>query len=176
MATFAIVACNDVETDTFPEPEPPVETIEVESVEVAPTTIELAIGEETQLSASVLPVDAQYTLEWISTNDDVVTVADGVVKGIASGTAIVMAKAGNRTGSCTVSVVGVPVESITLNYHELELEERGVYTLSATVLPEVRHIPISSQSMVQALLRHSARDRLLSPPRQASVQTSVLLL
>lgn len=57
VATFAIVACN--ETDTFPEPEPPVETIEVESVEVAPTTIELAIGEETQLSASVLPVDAQ---------------------------------------------------------------------------------------------------------------------
>ena len=136
VAAFAIVACNDVATDTFPEPEPPVVIIEVESVEVAPTTIELAIGEETQLSASVLPADAQYTLEWISTNDDVVTVADGVVKGIASGTAIVMAKAGNKTGSCTVSVVGVPVESITLNYHELELEERGAYTLSATVLPE----------------------------------------
>ena len=136
VAAFAIVACNDVDSDTFPEPEPPVETIEVESVEVAPTTIELAIGEEEQLTANVLPVDAQYTLEWISTNDDVVTVVDGVVKGIAPGTAIVMAKAGDKTGSCTVSVVGVPVESVTLDYHTLELEERAAFTLSATVLPE----------------------------------------
>lgn len=66
----------------------------------------------------------------------VVTVVDGVVKGIAPGTAIVMAKAGDKTGSCTVSVVGVPVESVTLDYHTLELEERAAFTLSATVLPE----------------------------------------
>lgn len=136
VAAFAIVACNDVDTDTFPEPEPPVETITVESVVVTPSNTELAIGEEEQLSVEVLPANAEYTLEWISTNDDVVTVVDGVVKGIAPGTAIVMAKAGDKTGSCTVSVVGVPVESVTLDYHTLELEERAAFTLSATVLPE----------------------------------------
>ncbi len=136
VAAFAIVACNDVDTDTFPEPEPPVETITVESVVVTPSNTELAIGEEEQLSVEVLPANAEYTLEWISTNDDVVTVVDGVVKGIAPGTAIVMAKAGDKTGSCTVSVVGVPVEAVTLDYHTLELEERAAFTLSATVLPE----------------------------------------
>ena len=31
------------------------------------------------------------------------------------GTAIVMAKAGDKTGSCTVSVVGVPVESVVIS-------------------------------------------------------------
>lgn len=136
MIAFAVVACNDVDSDTFPEPEPPVETITVESVVVTPSNTELAIGEEEQLSVEVLPANAEYTLEWISTNDDVVTVVDGVVKGIAPGTAIVMAKAGDKTGSCTVSVVGVPVESVTLDYHTLELEERAAFTLSATVLPE----------------------------------------
>ena len=47
-----------------------------------------------------------------------------------------MAKAGNKTGNCTVTVVGVPVESVTLNHHELELEEGSAYTLTATIAPE----------------------------------------
>ncbi len=69
MIAFAVVACNDVDSDTFPEPEPPVETITVESVVVTPSNTELAIGEEEQLSVEVLPANAEYTLEWISTND-----------------------------------------------------------------------------------------------------------
>ena len=113
-----------------------VPAIEVESVVITPATYELSVDEEATLSVDVLPADAEYTLEWISTNDGVVTVTDGTIKGIAPGTAIVMAKAGNKTGNCTVTVVGVPVESITLNHHELELEEGSAYTLTATIAPE----------------------------------------
>ena len=101
--------------------QPPIKvpSIEVESVVVTPATYELSVDEEATLSAEVLPADAEYTIEWISTNESIVTVADGTIKGIAPGTAIVMAKAGNKTGNCTVTVVGVPVQSITLNHHEL---------------------------------------------------------
>lgn len=110
--------------------------VAVESVIVDPTSIELGINEEVELNVEVLPVDADYAIEWITTNADVVAVTDGRIKGIAPGTAIIMAKAGDKTGSCTVSVVGIPVESVTLDYHEFEIEEGNNFTFSATVLPE----------------------------------------
>lgn len=131
LCSILFAAC-DKENTTTPEPEP----IAVESVVVTPSSCELIVDGEETLSVEILPADAEYTLEWISTNSDIVTVTDGVVKGIAPGTAIIMAKAGDKTGNCTVTVVGTPVESITLNYHELEMEEGGSYTLSATIAPE----------------------------------------
>lgn len=129
MFAIAVSGCEE------PEAPAPVEKIAVESVVVTPANCELLIGDELVLNVEVLPADAEYTLEWISTNDDVVTVEDGTICGVASGTAIVMAKAGDKTGSCTVTVVGTPVESVTLDYHELELEEGSSFTLTATVAP-----------------------------------------
>ena len=96
----------------------------------------MLVGEDIELSVAVYPEDAGYTIEWLSTNNDVATVVDGTVYGVASGTAIVMARAGDKTGNCTVTVVSTPVESVTLDYHELELEEGSTFTLSATVDPE----------------------------------------
>ena len=45
------------------------------------------------------------------------TVANGVVTGVAAGTATITASAGNKTASCTVTVtsVTVPVESVSFN-------------------------------------------------------------
>lgn len=131
LCSMLFVAC-DKEQEPIETPD----TIAVESVVVTPASCELTVDGEAQLNVEVLPADAEYTLEWISTNSDIVTVADGTIKGIAPGTAIVMAKAGDKTGNCTVTVVGTPVESITLNYHELELDEGGAFTLSATITPE----------------------------------------
>ena len=131
LCSMLFVAC-DKEQEPIETPD----TIAVESVVVTPASCELTVDGEAQLSVEVLPADAEYTLEWISTNSDIVTVADGTIKGIAPGTAIVMAKAGDKTGNCTVTVVGTPVESITLNYHELELDEGSAFTLSATITPE----------------------------------------
>jgi hypothetical protein len=131
LCSILFAAC-DKENDPINTPEP----IAVESVVVTPASCELAVAEEMTLSVEVLPADAEYTLEWISTNSDIIAVADGTIRGVAPGTAIIMAKAGDKTGNCTVTVVGTPVESITLNYHELELEEGGAFTLSATIAPE----------------------------------------
>lgn len=134
---FLFAICSLMFAACEPEKTPvEVPAVEVESVVVTPATYELSVDEEATLSVDVLPADAEYTIEWISTNENVVSVADGTIKGVAPGTAIVMAMAGNKTGNCTVTVVGVPVESVTLNYHELELEEGSAYTLTATILPE----------------------------------------
>ena len=134
LCSLLFVAC-DKENDPINTSTP--EKDKVESITVTPATLELEIGQTEQLAAEVLPADADVTLEWKSTNEAIVTVdADGKVTGIASGTAVVMAFAGDKTGSVIINVVGIPVESITLDYHELELMEGQQFTLSASVLPE----------------------------------------
>lgn len=105
---FALCSMLFVACDKEQEPIETPDTIAVESVVVTPASCELTVDGEAQLNVEVLPADAEYTLEWISTNSDIVTVADGTIKGIAPGTAIVMAKAGDKTGNCTVTVVGTP--------------------------------------------------------------------
>ena len=126
---FAVVACEKPEQSATEKPST------VDKVSVNPSTCEVLIGESITLEA-VVDAKGSYTLEWISTNEDVATVDNGTVTGLASGTAIVMAQAGGKTGSCTVSVVGVPVESVAIDQMELYMTEGDIFTLRATVLPE----------------------------------------
>ena len=58
----------------------------------------------------------------------------GKVTALYGGTAIISAKAGDRTATCTVTV-RTPVESVTLNTNILELKEGDTATLHATVSP-----------------------------------------
>ena len=128
-AAFAFAACEN--------PEPSGDSIPaVDKVSVNPSTCEVLIGETITLEA-VVEAKGGYKVEWLSTNEDVAKVDNkGTVTGVASGTAIVMAQAGNKTGSCTVNVVGVPVESVSIDEVEIYMEEGDVRTLRATVLPE----------------------------------------
>lgn len=109
----------------------------VESIKVTPETAEVLINGTFQLTAEVTPADAAVEVKWRSSNEDIATVSeDGTVTGIAAGNVIVMAEAGGLTADCMVSVVGAPVESITLDNHELEMVEGDVITLHAEVMPE----------------------------------------
>ena len=60
------VAC-DKEQEPIETPD----TIAVESVVVTPASCELTVDGEAQLNVEVLPADAEYTLEWITTNSDI---------------------------------------------------------------------------------------------------------
>ena len=129
-AAFAVVACET------PAPSQQNQTPTVDNVVVTPATCEVLIGETIDLDVVVTPEKYASSVQWLSTNPDVATVDNGTVKGVASGTAIIMAQAGNKTGSCTVNVVGTPVESVSIDQVEIYMIEGDVYTLRATVLPE----------------------------------------
>lgn len=81
-----------------------VRVIEVETVTVTPSTLKLLEGESSELTAEVLPENAEYELEWTSSDESVATVEDGKVTAIAAGTATISAIAGGITGTCTVTV------------------------------------------------------------------------
>ena len=116
----------------------------LKSVSVNPSSVTLALNEEKELSLILDPSDAEVTIYWESSNNSVAQVqmtskTTAKVKGLAAGPATLTAHAGNLTATCAVTVQSgsaVPVQSVTLNKHELELNVNQQFQLVATVLPE----------------------------------------
>lgn len=112
-------------------------TVSVTGITLDKTTLEMNIGETAQLTATVLPENAtDKTVTWSSTNDRVASVSNGLVVAQSAGEAVITAKAGNATATCTV-VVGsgsggsTTVESASVNPSSvtLQLNEEQVLTL-----------------------------------------------
>lgn len=86
------------------------EGIEVEAIEVSPSSAELSPNETKQLSASVTPENASIQkVAWSSDRPAVATVdpEKGLVKAVAEGTAVITAAATDGsgiTGTCTITV------------------------------------------------------------------------
>ncbi|MBO5390496.1 MAG: Ig domain-containing protein [Pseudomonas sp.] len=76
------------------------------SVTVAPTSPTVKVGATTPLTATVLPSGASQTVTWLSASPSIATVnaSTGVVTGVAIGSSVIMAKAGLKQGSVTVTV------------------------------------------------------------------------
>ena len=113
-------------------------TVPVQSVELNQTTLELIAGKEATLTATVKPDNAtNRTVAWESNATNVATVDNnGKVTAKAEGTAIITAKAGDKTATCTVTVTkaDVKVTQITISGKNT-LNVNDVATLTADVQP-----------------------------------------
>lgn len=77
----------------------------VTSVTLDKTTAEVEEGQSVTLTATVEATgDADKTVTWSSSNQAVATVENGKVTGVKAGTAVITAKAGDQTATCTVIV------------------------------------------------------------------------
>ena len=85
LAALALVACKPDNND-------------VTALELSQTSATIKVGKSLTLTANVT-VDS-----WTSNKPEVATVADGVVTGVAEGTAIISATAGADTKTCVVKV------------------------------------------------------------------------
>lgn len=87
----------------FDEPE----TVKVTGIELDKTEVSINEGEKTTLTATVSPSDATTkNVTWVSDNETVATVADGVVSALSAGSATITATTvdGGFTASCVVTV------------------------------------------------------------------------
>lgn len=97
-----------------------INAIPVESVSLDKATMELTAGAATgSLTATVLPEDAtNKAITWTSSDEAIVTVANGVVTPLAKGTATITVTTtdGNKTAECVVTVVEntTPVTGVSL--------------------------------------------------------------
>ena len=91
-------------------------TVEVSGISLDKKTVDLTVGDTLQLTATVMPEDADdKTVEWTSDKPEVVRVNDGLVEAVAAGEAVVTATTANgKTDTCTVTVIFPPVDPTAL--------------------------------------------------------------
>ncbi|MDR2561751.1 MAG: Ig domain-containing protein [Holophagales bacterium] len=98
------------------------------------------VGASETLTATVLPSNAtNKSVTWYSGSSGIATVSNGLVTGVAAGTATiyVFTQDGSKTATCTVTVTDsqVSVTGVTLNKSASSISVGGIETLVATVLP-----------------------------------------
>ena len=114
-----------------------VNPIDVASVTLSQTSVEIFIGEETDLTATVTPENAtNKTVIWSSSNTSVATVTNGRVTAISVGTATITAQAGSAKANCTITVKPIEVTHITLSHSSISLLLGESTMLTATVYPD----------------------------------------
>ncbi|WP_242358591.1 Ig-like domain-containing protein, partial [Bifidobacterium pseudolongum] len=96
--------------------------VTVDSVKINPSgtiNLDLANGATTQLTATVAPASAaNKPVKWTSSNERVAVVKNGVVQGVARGTATITASVGGKSDTVTVNVTGeAPVVHDTTVYY-----------------------------------------------------------
>lgn len=113
------------------------EPVEVSSVSLDKTAVELFIGGSEKLNATVAPDNAaDKTVSWSSSDQNTVSVdRAGAIKALAVGSATITAKAGSKSASCKVTVMPIVVESVKLDRTELKLFKGETAKLTATVRP-----------------------------------------
>ena len=102
------------------------------------TSWEMYPEDQFTLVATVLPESAaDKTVTWISSKQEVATVDGGVVTGVAPGEAVITAKAGEKTATCTVTVMEDPtkVTGVWLDKKAATRYLNGVVELKAHVVP-----------------------------------------
>lgn len=71
-------------------------------------TASISVGGTETLAATVIPSNAtDKTVTWSSDDEDVTTVANGVVTGVSAGTATITATASGKTATCEITVTNL---------------------------------------------------------------------
>ena len=115
--------------------------IAVESVKLSTSNLELFVGDQKSLNATVSPSNAtNKKLSWSSSRPNVVSVTgNGVVEGLSAGNAVITVSSSNGIkANCDVVVKEkvVAVTSVTLDKSAITLTEGESQTLTATVKPD----------------------------------------
>ena len=112
-----------------------VKAVEATAIALDKTTAEVEINATVKLVATLTPANANSKVTWLSSNDTIATVADGVVTGVAAGQATITAKVSDTVkAECVVTVSApaaapkaLPAGGLTLNAAALDLANNGTY-------------------------------------------------
>ncbi len=112
-------------------------TISVDTVTLPVDTIRIHIGETYELTPTVLPSNAtNKNVSWMSTMSSIATVENGVVTGVAEGTAaaIVVTEDGNKYAACVVIVLeNANIDVVEWNPDWLKIDVENFTAATATL-------------------------------------------
>lgn len=106
--------------------------------------IDLSVGEEATLNLSVTPANAtNQNFTWVSSNEAVVTVNDGVVNAVSAGMTVVTVFAEDESIKDTVTINVIEnetdrpaIESIEVNSSEVEIDQYSTLFIETKLTPD----------------------------------------
>ena len=116
--------------------------IRVSSISLTKSTLELTVGDQASLDATISPDNAtNKKIRWSSSKESVATVTpEGIVEAVSVGTSFITATSEdsgvNAKCEITVKEKVISVTGIALNKTSLSLTEGEEFTLEATVTPD----------------------------------------
>lgn len=113
----------------------------VQSVTLDKSEASVSYGRTVQLKATVLPEDtSRYKVNWVSGDTSIATVDDtGLVKGVGIGDVVIKAVSDDNEevyGACTVHVIEVQVEGITLDRETMAVQIGSTKVLNTLITPD----------------------------------------
>ncbi len=102
-------------------------------------------GSTETLIATPDPIDTTDPITWVSSDESIATVIDGVVTAVSVGDAVITAKCGDYEASCKVTVI-ITAKGLTLDKSEMTMEKGSTETLIATPDPIDTTDPITWES------------------------------
>lgn len=114
-------------------------TVDVESVTLSESKLDMFVGDSETLTATVLPAEAtEKDVTWTSSDASVATVVNGKVTAVGAGDATITATAGGKSASCKVTVSTktpepVLITGITLKDTSMKVGDKK--TLTAVIEP-----------------------------------------
>ena len=109
--------------------------IPVDSLSLENETVTIGKGDSEQLKFVITPEKAaNQEVRWISDNEDIVSVKEGVITGKSEGEAIIKVAIGDKEASCKVKVI-IPVTEIKLNKSKLSINRGDIVELKVTIKP-----------------------------------------
>lgn len=111
----------------------------IESVSLSPASFEFEVGQTKRLTLTVVPADAEYTVEWSSSNTAIATVNNGVVTAVANGsftiTATIKQMGRDDIVKTSNGAVIIDIQSITVTPEEQDyfgLNESKSFNVTVT--------------------------------------------
>ena len=94
----------------------------IEPLSLSQSAITIPVGETARITA----IGGSGEIVWTTSNENIATVVDGAVTGVAGGTVTITATAGEEQVTCTVTITGDPWVSgveLSLNHTDFTLRE-----------------------------------------------------
>lgn len=115
--------------------------VPVSAIVLSKNTLDLTEGEEADITARILPEDADTkSVTWSSSDESVAAIdGNGHITANGIGTADIIAKAGNVEAVCKLTVSGIPVENIELDSESFGIKVGESRRIEAAVSPDNAH-------------------------------------
>lgn len=110
----------------------------ITSILLEPAVVDMVAGTDTLLAATIIPATATIkTLDWLTSDASVASVANGIVTAVSTGSATITAKATDGSAGQATATINVYPDADGIAVPLADLKDATIFTLSGTRLDRI---------------------------------------